>query len=112
MASDLRFLPPDLAARSLSADEIVLPYAEAVRAIDHLARTHVRILGWEGWVQDHQGHVGHPPGVQGTAAMDTLSPSEAAAVCRGTIEARYRAWRRAHPDRAEALHFCITVAAG
>jgi hypothetical protein len=50
VASDLSLLPSDLAARSLSKENIVLLAADAVQAIDHLAAGGSRIEAWEGVV--------------------------------------------------------------
>ena len=71
--SGLSLLPEHLRKQSISADEIVLPMAAALDAIDVLETTGVLILGWEGWVRDMRGRVGHGSAPQGTTSLEHLS---------------------------------------
>ena len=65
---DLEFLSDQLRAKSASDREIVLPFADALRAIDLLQQKGARGVAWEGWIRDsvrlghsarHQGTVGY-----------------------------------------------------
>jgi hypothetical protein len=108
ISKDLELLPPELAARSISDEEIVLRQAEALRAIDILESKGVLILGWEGWVKTKLGDVGHG-GPQGTESLGALSVEEAAAFCRATIWEEAALWTVDNPGRTDELHFCITI---
>lgn len=55
----LQVLPHELALRSISRQEIVLPLDAAIAAIDYCANHQIQILGWEGWIQTVDGRVGY-----------------------------------------------------
>ena len=107
----LALLPERLRETSISQQEIVLPMAEALEAIDLLESQGVLILGWEGWVKDTQGRVGHGSAPQGTESLQDLSAHEAAELCRATIPADAEQWAQDNPGSTDALYFCITVRA-
>ena len=109
--SKLDLLPKRLKDVSISQREIVLPMAEALEAIDLLESRGMQILGWEGWVKDIQGRVGHGSAPQGTGSLQELSVQEAANLCRATIPAHATQWAHDNPGSTDALHFCITVRA-
>jgi hypothetical protein len=109
--SQLELLPKRLREASISSCEIVLPMAEALEAIDLLESQGLQILGWEGWVRDSQGRVGHGSAPQGTGSLQDLSAQEAAQLCRATIPAGAAQWVQDNPGSTDALHFCITVRA-
>lgn len=50
--SDLDLLPKQLAEKSISEQEIVLPVSEALEAIDFLESIGQVILGWGGLAQN------------------------------------------------------------
>jgi hypothetical protein len=109
MPSDLALLPPDLAVRSLSADEIVLPPADVAPALAAVRARGHRVLGWEGWLRHPDGRVGHSARHQGTVDLSALPPDAAAAVCAETA-ARAAAEAAAEPEAGE-LYVCLAVAA-
>jgi hypothetical protein len=47
---DVDLLPPELAARSLSRESIILPPEDVAAALEHLKRAGRRVMAWEGWV--------------------------------------------------------------
>ena len=104
-------LPPRLRDLSISRSEIVLPMAEALEALDLLESQGEQILGWEGWVKDTEGRVGHGSAPQGTVSLHELSVHEAAQLCRETIPRGALEWAQDNPGTTDALHFCITVRA-
>ena len=108
--SDLRLLPAELVQRSLSDREIVLEYADALAALEHLSRADRKLLGWEGWLRHPDGSAGHSSRHQGTVSLEHLSPSEAVALCRDTINSAHAAWERDPEVLGARLYFCLTVA--
>lgn len=107
--TQLDLLPQRLRDLSISRREIVLPMAAALEAIDFLESQGKQILGWEGWVKDTQGRVGHGGAPQGTGSLHDLSVHEAAQLCRSTIPPDAAQWSQDNPGTIDALHFCITV---
>lgn len=109
--SALALLPDRLQKKSISRREIVLPLTEALEAIDLLESQRVLVLGWEGWVKDREGRVGHGSAPQGTASLQSLSVKAAAQVCRETIPSDAAQWAEENLGTTDELHFCITVRA-
>ena len=64
----LDLLPPNLCALSLSDCEVVLPYEEAIQALDLFVAARWGLLAWEGWVKYPSG-VGHHSDYQGTVEL-------------------------------------------
>ena len=109
--SALALLPRHLDAKSISKSEVVLPMAEALEAIDLFEAKGLLILGWEGWVKDKDGCVGHGSVPQGSVSLEALSVTEAAQLCRETIPQDAAHWLTENPGTTDELHFCITVRA-
>ncbi len=104
-----RMLPPEIARRSISRREIVLPLDAAIAAVDWCAINQIHILGWEGWIQYADGRVGHGNAPQGTTSLEGLSVPDAADFCRRTIRVAALEWSKTYPEAMDRLHFCITV---
>src|SRR5260370_1333397 len=66
---DIDLLPETLRSQSLSDREIVLPYDEALQALDILVKADWALLGWEGWEKDAEGRRGHSY-IMGTKAIE------------------------------------------
>lgn len=107
----LELLPNELASRSISPREIVLPLREALEAVEILESKGILILGWEGWVKTPDGRVGHGSAPQGTVSLEDLSVHEAAEVCRKTMPQDAAQWETENQGTTDELHFCITVCA-
>ena len=105
----LELLPARIAAKSISSDEVVLPMAEALEAIDTFEAKGILILGWQGWLKTQDCGVGVRNAPQGTVSLDHLSVAEAARVCRDTIRQDAESWCLAYPETTDVLHFCISV---
>ena len=105
----LDLLPSRIAQKSISSQEVALPIAEALEAIDVFEAKGLLILGWEGWVKDQDGRVGHGSAPQGTTSLDRLSVAQAAQFCRDTIQVEAEKWHLAFPATTNLLYFCITV---
>ena len=116
--NDLDLLPEVLRSLSLSDCEIVLPYAAALDAIAHLRAAGHAFLGWEGWLQTADGHVGHSS-FQGTVGLYRLEGeswhdyvNRTADYCLKTIIEDQRLWAGSPEAQRGILHFCITIDQG
>jgi hypothetical protein len=107
--SALDQLPQDIASKSISDREVVLPMEEALAAINLFESRDLLILGWEGWVKDKDGRVGHGSAPQGTVSLEALSVADAARLCRETIPEEASRWSVENLGSKDELHFCITV---
>ena len=116
---DLNLLPPRLAAASLSQREIVLTYADALQAIEHLAAGGHAVFCWEGWLRYGDGACGHSARHQGMVEV-TRDPhatfaafaARAAAAVRETMAKSQEEWNR-EPEVPDAvLYFCLSVELG
>jgi hypothetical protein len=108
--SNVSFLPPDIAQRSLSTREIVLTLADAERAIDHLGKTGHRLESWEGWVKFADGSRTHSLRHPGSFVLPA-DGARAAAVTLENIRKAQAVWDRAPEYPGAQLYFCLTVAA-
>ena len=109
MKDDLTALPAELRRQSLSDREIVLPYAEALLAIDALKKSGYAVVVWEGWVLYPDGRVGHASHeAQGTADHEWMGQWNAAEeFVRRTMERAQVYW--SNSGRAGTLHFCLST---
>ena len=104
----LSLLPSDIAEKSLSKKEIVLPFAEAERAVEHLVKAGQRLESWEGWVQFNDGgrtkSLRHPG-----AFVLPPDPARAGEVTREGMRKAQEIWDRAPEYPGAHLFFCIMV---
>ena len=107
--SDLSVLPSDLASRSISTREIVLPLPDAVRAIEYLGKHGRRLEAWEGWVKFPDGSRTHSLRHPGSFVLPT-DGARAAAVTIENIRSAQAAWDRAPEYPGATLYFCLTLA--
>ncbi|MBA3557999.1 MAG: hypothetical protein H0W30_05305 [Gemmatimonadaceae bacterium] len=108
-SSDLSNLPPDLAEKSLSKDEIMLGYEDAVRAVDHIARGGHRIEAWEGWVQMPEGARTHSLAHPGSFALP-MQAGPSAEAARSSMAEAHAAWEHSPEYPNASLYFSLTVA--
>jgi hypothetical protein len=108
--SDLHLVPANLAERSLSARELVLPYPQVLDALDALERRECGLSGWEGWIRYPDGRVGHSARHQGMAGMESLARSEAYRLVRAAIEEAQDQWVVQPESPRGELYFCISAA--
>lgn len=107
-SSLLAMLPAELAARSLSRQEVVLRHDDALVALDHVERAGLRVESWEGWVLLADGtrtkSLSHP----GTFALP-LDAATSVATVREMIGPAQRRWERSPEYAGGELYFKITV---
>ena len=108
--TDLDLISADLAAQSLSRQEIVLPYPAVLSAIAELERRGIQLLGWEGWLAYPDGSRGHS-GEQGTTDLSALAVEAAARVCAQTIEASYAEGPVPGSSPTGVRYYCLVPAA-
>ena len=101
-------LPNHLVSASASKDELVVPFALSLEALDALEKGRGRLLGWEGWLRRSDGSLGHSAKHQGTVDLGGLLPDAAFALCRKTIAEAHREHGRAPEVLGSELLFCIT----
>ncbi len=113
----LDLLPEEMQQRSLSDREVVLPYDDALRAIEIFLNAEWALLGWEGWIQSSQG-IGHHVNYQGTVSIEQRHGEtwseyvrRAAAFCRATIRQDQQRWETAPDSADKQLVYCLTVTA-
>jgi hypothetical protein len=104
-------LPKRLLDASASSTELVLPFIEALEALDLLQRSGAAVLGWEGWLRYPDGRKGHSQAHQGTADIAGEKRLAPYLLCRETMQ-KAHSKHSASPEQPGAeLLFCITYAA-
>ncbi len=111
LPGELQLVPRELALQSASPSEVVLPYREAMEALNIFALARRRVLGWEGWIRTPDGEVGHGDAAMGSGDLSTLDDQQAMATCRRTINGAHAAWSGSTAFPGAELLFCITIAA-
>lgn len=111
----LDLLPPNLRALSLSDCEVVLPYEEAIQALDLFVAARWGLLAWEGWVKYPSG-VGHHSEYQGTVELTRRVDEtwddfirRSAEFGRQTMQADQQRFEHDAACQGMQLYFCFTV---
>jgi hypothetical protein len=111
----LDLLPQKLRALSLSDCEVVLPYEEAILALDLFVAARWGLLAWEGWVKYPSG-VGHHSDYQGTVGLTRRMDEtwddfvrRSAEFCRKTMQADQQRFGHDAACQGMQLYFCFTV---
>jgi hypothetical protein len=107
-SSNLAVLPDELAARSLSKQDVVMRHDDAVVALDHLGRAGLRIESWEGWVRLADGTRTKSLMHQGSFALPLDGPASIDAA-REMIEQAQRRWDRSPEYPGGELYFKLTI---
>lgn len=113
--NDPELLPLELARKSLSLSEIVLPYAEVLEAIEHLAAKGYFVFAWEGWIDYPDGRHTHSIhqgtrgfwGTKGQSAQERIR--ETGTFARQTIEESQREWNSKPEVVGATLCFCLSI---
>lgn len=107
-SSNLAVLPDELAARSLSKQDVVMRHDDAVTALDHLGRAGLRVESWEGWVRLADGTRTKSLMHQGSFALP-LDASASIDVAREMISQAQRRWDRTPEYPGAELYFKLTI---
>jgi hypothetical protein len=108
MASDLSLLPSELAARSLSTNEIVLRQADVDAAIEHLVASGQRIESWEGVVSFPGGGRAKSLEHAGTFVLPS-DPTRSGTAAREQIAQAQARWDRRPEYPGSTLYFRLTI---
>ena len=102
--------------KSLSKDEYVLSYEDAIEFINEMVIQKIPIVAWEGWIKYRFGKIGHSETFQGTAACLQRNDEDietyikrANNFARSTIEAEWMRWYTEPEIKKGTLYFCITI---
>jgi len=99
----------DILQRSISRNEIVVGFMDAMELIHICEQRAVRVLGWEGWLVYPNGTRTHSLRHQGTADLSSMPLASTHALTRATIMQAHTEWE-ALPESPNAdLYFCITL---
>lgn len=107
-SSNLAVLPEELAARSLSKQDVVMRRDDALTALDHLGRAGMRIESWEGWVRLADGTRTKSLMHQGSFALP-LDASASITTARDMISEAQRRWDRSPEYPTGELYFKLTI---
>ena len=99
----------DIQARSLSAEELVVSYSDAMELLHIFEQNSTRVLGWEGWLRHAKGALSHSVQHQGTVDLSELSISAAHALVRSTIMQANWDHQELPEIKDAELCFCITI---
>ena len=107
-SSNLAVLPDELAARSLSKQDVVMRRDDALAALDHLGRAGMRIESWEGWVRLADGTRTKSLMHQGSFALP-LDAAASITTARDMLSEAQRRWDRAPEYLGGELYFKLTI---
>ena len=107
-SSNLAVLPDELAARSLSRQDVMMRHDDALSALDHLGRAGLRVESWEGWVRLADGTRTKSLMHQGSFALPLDAGASIAAV-RDMISQAQRRWDRAPEYPGAELYYKLTI---
>ena len=103
----VEFLPHEIAKRSISRDQIMLPYREALSALATLDKDGHTILSCDAWVVTRDGKL---TAAGADESLSGLPRARALSAARESMARAQRAWERGKPQGDE-LVFRIRVAA-
>jgi hypothetical protein len=99
----------DIKSRSVSDNEIIVEYIDAMEILDIFERNRTKVLGWQGIIMYPNGSLGGSEKHQGTTDLSTMPIMSAIAFTKWTIMQSHTEWEE-KPERENAtLLFCITT---
>jgi hypothetical protein len=98
-------------ARSASTRELVLPFEVTLAALETLEASGARLLGWEGWLRQSNGSLGHSAEHQGTISLGGRDATQAFPLVRQTMRESHLQHLRSPEIPGSELLFCITYEA-
>ncbi len=98
-----------LKKRSVSADELVLPYSDALELLELFERNSMPVSGWEGWLQYDDGSLGHSRIYQGTVGLSEMPMLSALVLVKSSITEANIEWSQSPEVSNAKLLFCIVA---
>jgi len=99
----------DILSRSVSKNELVVSYSDAMELLRIYLEQEQPVVGWEGWIKAQDGSLGHSQRHQGTTDLSSMSTIAAIALLKSSIMQSHSEWEeRPEVENAE-LYFCITM---
>lgn len=117
---DIDILPKEMMAKSLSQREVILPYEDALKALDIFLDAGWAFLGWEGWIKTTTGEIGQTVEFIG-AIMGTVSIEQEEGeswkeyakrgydFMKETIIMDDKDWKKSKSAKIYELYFCISA---
>jgi hypothetical protein len=100
----------DIQHRSVSKDELVVEYMDAMDALDIFLSRGVSVdNGWEGWLVYSNGSTGHSARYQGTTDLSSMPATSAIALVKAAIMQAHIEWQERPEVPGAELYFCIGV---
>lgn len=106
---DVDLLPPELAARSLSRESIILPPEDVPAALEHLGRAGRSVTAWEGWVTLPGGGRTRSLAHAGAFVLP-VDRERAAAAVREQVAHAVEAWERRPEYPGASLYVALELA--
>ena len=99
----------EIKKRSISTNELVVEYMDAMDALEIFHDMGVKVLGWEGWLSYRNGSVGHSLRHQGTTDLSHIPSMAAIALAKATIMQAHTEWQESPEVPDAELFFCISL---
>lgn len=99
----------DIQERSVSENELVVCYADAIKLLHLFEKNDTQVLGWEGWLKYENGSIGHSQKYQGTVDLSEMTNTSAIALVKSTIMQAHAEWEKYPEVNGAVLLFCITT---
>lgn len=97
----------DIRQRSLSGDQLVVEYMDAMDALAIFSERGVRVLGWEGWLVHRDGSIGRSSRYKGIRDLSAMSNRATIALTQATMMQANGEWNELPEIRDAELYFCI-----
>jgi hypothetical protein len=99
----------DIKERSLSKNELIVTYIDAMELLEIFKSKSTKVLGWEGWLKYNDGSIGHSLMHQGTIDLSSMPIDSSIAITKQTIMQSYTEWQEKPEAENANLFFCITT---
>ncbi|EAR07351.1 hypothetical protein [Reinekea blandensis] len=99
----------EIKERSVSENELVVGYTDAMELLYILEQSGTQVLGWEGWIKYKDGRLGHSQKHQGTVDLSDMKNNFAIALVKSTIMQAKVEWDEKPEVNGATLLYCITT---
>ena len=119
--NEIEVLSTDLKNKSLSSNEIVLEYQDALKALDILLNNKWGVLGYEVWFKYPEGK-SHFFNIEGKSTVDASESIEkkeketwddyvkrSNRYCKDIMKTSYEYWKKLCAEKKVEFYYCITA---